>query len=97
MGSNQASADLVPCNALQQPDAWDTANVLLLAQDLPVEPRLFAAQTFRMKVWQIISSAEIFLKPTLRMMLIQPLGWSARQRSISIKCPCPLAHSCEIR
>lgn len=34
----------------QTPDAWQTANSLLLAQDLPIEPRLFAAQTFRTKV-----------------------------------------------
>lgn len=32
------------------PEAWQTANSLLLAQDLPLEPRLFAAQTFRTKV-----------------------------------------------
>lgn len=35
---------------VQQPEAWQTANSLLLAQDLPIEPRLFAAQTFRTKV-----------------------------------------------
>lgn len=34
----------------QTPDAWVTANSLLLDQNLPVEPRLFAAQTFRSKV-----------------------------------------------
>lgn len=35
---------------VHQPEAWQTANSLLLAQDLPIEPRLFAAQTFRTKV-----------------------------------------------
>lgn len=33
-----------------QPEAWETANTLLLAQDLPIPPRLFASQTFRTKV-----------------------------------------------
>lgn len=33
-----------------QTEAWQTANSLLVAQDLPLEPRLFAAQTFRAKV-----------------------------------------------
>ncbi|CEH14085.1 Nuclear transport regulator [Ceraceosorus bombacis] len=33
-----------------QNEAWETANALLLAQELPLEPRLFAAQTFRSKV-----------------------------------------------
>ena len=32
------------------PDAGSTANALLLAQELPLESRLFAAQTFRSKV-----------------------------------------------
>ena len=41
----------MPC----QPEAWETANALLLSQDLPVEPRLFAAQTFRNKVGQDLS------------------------------------------
>ena len=31
-------------------EAWSTANELLLAQELPLESRLFAAQTFRSKV-----------------------------------------------
>jgi transportin-3 len=31
-------------------EAWNTANTLLLTQDLPLESRLFAAQTFRKKV-----------------------------------------------
>ena len=32
------------------PQAWTTANTLLLERDLPLESRLFAAQTFRSKV-----------------------------------------------
>lgn len=32
------------------PQAWTTANALLLERDLPLESRLFAAQTFRSKV-----------------------------------------------
>ena len=32
------------------PQAWSTANTLLLAQDVPLESRLFSAQTFRSKV-----------------------------------------------
>ena len=31
-------------------EAWNTANALLLTQDLPLESRLFGAQTFRSKV-----------------------------------------------
>lgn len=40
------------------PEAWQTANSLLLAQDLPLEPRLFAAQTFRTKVGALVVARE---------------------------------------
>jgi transportin-3 len=42
-------ADNLLCLCLQ-PEAWETANALLLSQDLPLESRIFAAQTFRNKV-----------------------------------------------
>ncbi|CAO1619937.1 unnamed protein product [Parajaminaea phylloscopi] len=51
------------------PEAWQTANSLLLAQDLPIEPRLFAAQTFRTKTThdldQVPASARQSLRDTL--------------------------------
>jgi transportin-3 len=51
------------------PEAWQTANSLLLAQDLPLEPRLFAAQTFRTKTTfdldQVPSSSRGSLRDTL--------------------------------
>ncbi|CAO1616063.1 unnamed protein product [Sympodiomycopsis kandeliae] len=53
----------------QTPEAWQTANSLLLAQDLPIEPRLFAAQTFRSKTTfdleQVPQEARQSLKDTL--------------------------------
>lgn len=49
--------------------AWSTANTLLLAQDLPLESRLFAAQTFRSKVTfdleQLPDDARVQLRDTL--------------------------------
>lgn len=33
-----------------QPEAWETANVILSSPEAPPEPKLFAAQTFRAKV-----------------------------------------------
>lgn len=50
----------------QTPEAWQTANSLLLAQNLPLEPRLFAAQTFRSKVCliSVVSSPDLpLMKP----------------------------------
>ncbi|KAN0063147.1 Nuclear import receptor [Thecaphora frezii] len=51
------------------PEAWQTANALLLSSDLPVEPRLFAAQTFRTKITfdmdQVPPSARAQLRDTL--------------------------------
>ncbi|WFD22937.1 Nuclear import receptor [Malassezia equina] len=51
------------------PQAWTTANTLLLEQDLPLESRLFAAQTFRSKVTfdleQLPSQTLVQLRDTL--------------------------------
>ncbi|EPQ28739.1 uncharacterized protein PFL1_03542 [Pseudozyma flocculosa PF-1] len=51
------------------PEAWQTANALLLSHDLPVEPRLFAAQTFRTKITfdmdQVPPPARVQLRDTL--------------------------------
>lgn len=33
-----------------QNEAWATSQLILFAADAPIEPKLFAAQTFRMKV-----------------------------------------------
>ena len=46
------SHDETPADVLQydQPEAWETANVILASSDAPAEPKLFAAQTFRTKV-----------------------------------------------
>lgn len=41
-----------------QPEAWETANVILSSADAPAEPKLFAAQTFRAK-----ASCIIFIDP----------------------------------
>lgn len=53
----------------QTPEAWQTANSLLLATDLPLEPRLFAAQTFRTKITfdleQVPSQQRVALRDTL--------------------------------
>lgn len=50
-------------------EAWNTANTLLLAQELPLESRLFAAQTFRSKTTfdleQLPIEAQLALKDTL--------------------------------
>ena len=45
------SSSLLPLLSLQ-PEAWEIANELLLSQELPLEPRVFASQTFRSKVRQ---------------------------------------------
>lgn len=36
--------------ALRQTEAWATSQMILFAPDAPIEPKLFAAQTFRNKV-----------------------------------------------
>ncbi len=46
----KASANTWLQNFQQTSEAWQTANALLLASELPLEPRLFAAQTFRTKI-----------------------------------------------
>ncbi|KAK9897915.1 nuclear localization sequence binding protein [Cystobasidium minutum MCA 4210] len=37
-------------NFQKEPEAWETANVILSSADAPDEPKLFAAQTFRAKI-----------------------------------------------
>lgn len=46
----KAAANTWLQNFQQTSEAWQTANSLLLASELPIEPRLFAAQTFRTKI-----------------------------------------------
>ncbi len=46
----KAAANTWLQNFQQTSEAWQTANSLLLASELPLEPRLFAAQTFRTKI-----------------------------------------------
>lgn len=51
------------------PQAWSTANTLLMAQDLPLESRLFSAQTFRSKATydldQLAGTSQEQLRDTL--------------------------------
>lgn len=65
----KASANAWLQNFQQTSEAWQTANSLLLASELPVEPRLFAAQTFRTKITfdleQVPSQQRIALRDTL--------------------------------
>lgn len=53
----------------QTSEAWQTANSLLLASELPLEPRLFAAQTFRTKITfdleQVPTQQRVALRDTL--------------------------------
>ncbi|CAD6926118.1 unnamed protein product [Tilletia controversa] len=63
------TADLWLRDFQKTPQAWQTANELLLAQDQPLEARLFAAQTFRSKVVydleQVPSTSLASLRDTL--------------------------------
>ena len=65
----KASANTWLQNFQQTSDAWQTANSLLLASELPLEPRLFAAQTFRTKITfdleQVPSQQRVALRDTL--------------------------------
>lgn len=65
----KASANTWLQNFQQTSEAWQTANSLLLASELPIEPRLFAAQTFRSKITfdleQVPSEQRISLRDTL--------------------------------
>ena len=58
-------------------DAWQTANTLLLAQDLPLESRLFAAQTFRSKITFDLEQLPQDSYPGLRDMLLHALAMYA--------------------
>jgi transportin-3 len=55
------------------PEAWQTANGLLLSQTLPVEPRLFAAQTFRIKSTYDVDQIPRETLPSLRATLLTAL------------------------
>lgn len=65
----KASANTWLQNFQQTSEAWQTANSLLLASELPIEPRLFAAQTFRTKIIfdleQVPAPQRIALRDTL--------------------------------
>lgn len=65
----KASANTWLQDFQQTSEAWQTANSLLLASELPLEPRLFAAQTFRTKITfdleQVPSQQRIALRDTL--------------------------------
>ncbi|SJX61756.1 related to MTR10-involved in nuclear protein import [Sporisorium reilianum f. sp. reilianum] len=65
----KASANQWLQNFQQTSEAWQTANSLLLASELPLEPRLFAAQTFRTKITfdleQVPSQQRVALRDTL--------------------------------
>ncbi|WFD33743.1 Nuclear import receptor [Malassezia cuniculi] len=58
-------------------DAWQTANTLLLAQELPLESRLFAAQTFRSKITFDLEQLPQDSYPGLRDMLLHALAMYA--------------------
>lgn len=59
-------------------EAWSTANELLLAQELPLESRLFAAQTFRAKVTFDLESLAVADRVALRDRLLHALAMYAR-------------------
>ncbi|TKY86824.1 hypothetical protein EX895_004465 [Sporisorium graminicola] len=65
----KASANAWLQNFQQTSEAWQTANSLLLASELPLEPRLFAAQTFRTKITfdleQVPRQQRVALRDTL--------------------------------
>mgnify|MGYP002715243914 CR=1 FL=1 len=70
----------------QTPDAWQTANALLLAQNLPLESRLFAAQTFRSKITFDLAQLPDDTYPGLRDMLLHALAtYSQGPRVIQIQ------------
>ncbi|KAL9941135.1 hypothetical protein V8E36_000623 [Tilletia maclaganii] len=55
------------------PQAWQTANELLLAQDQPLEARIFAAQTFRSKAVYDLDQVPVASLPSLRDTLLDAL------------------------
>ncbi|PWN54005.1 ARM repeat-containing protein [Violaceomyces palustris] len=55
-------------------EAWQTANSLLLSHDLPVEPRLFASQTFRTKITFDLEQVPVDSRPQLRDTLLHALS-----------------------
>lgn len=59
------------------PQAWSTANTLLLAQDVPLESRLFSAQTFRSKVTFDLEQLEGASQEQLRDTLLHALDMYA--------------------
>ncbi|WFD30101.1 Nuclear import receptor [Malassezia sp. CBS 17886] len=65
----KASANTALQRFQKMPEAWTTANELLLAQELPLESRLFAAQTFRSKAMfdleELPDDARVALRDTL--------------------------------
>ena len=64
-----SSFSLLALLLTREPEAWTSANLILRSKDLPLEPRLFAAQTFRTKVTydlhQLDSSARASLRDSL--------------------------------
>ncbi|WFC97613.1 Nuclear import receptor [Malassezia yamatoensis] len=59
-------------------EAWNTANTLLLTQDLPLESRLFAAQTFRKKITFDLQQLPLEAQLSLRDTLLDALNLYAR-------------------
>ncbi|KAK0549283.1 Nuclear import receptor [Tilletia horrida] len=66
-------ADLWLRDFQKTPEAWQVANELLLAQDQPLEGRLFAAQTFRSKVVYDLNQVPSASIPSLRDTLLDAL------------------------
>lgn len=54
-------------------EAWQVANELLLSQTLPVEPRIFASQTFRIKTTFDLDQVPRSALPSLRSTLLTAL------------------------
>ncbi|KAE8269860.1 hypothetical protein A4X09_0g2469 [Tilletia walkeri] len=67
------TADIWLRDFQKTPQAWQTANELLLAQDQPLEARLFAAQTFRSKVVYDLDQVPTTSLPSLRDTLLDAL------------------------
>ncbi|PWZ00583.1 ARM repeat-containing protein [Testicularia cyperi] len=79
----KAAANVWLQNFQQTSEAWQTANALLLASELPLEPRLFAAQTFRTKITFDLEQVPRETRPSLRDTLLTALsGYAAGPRVI---------------
>ena len=75
--SAKQEANLALLQFQKTPQAWNTANTLLLSQDLPLESRLFSAQTFRSKVTFDLEQLEGASQEQLRDTLLHALDMYA--------------------